>query len=145
MIGNAKTIIEWLYDEPKGKIYEIKEKKNKRSLDQNSYSWVLQGELSKKLTIPLQEVHFNMLKSYGAFEVVSVLENVNLNGYFKYYEVFGISKLNGKVFKHVRVYKPTSEMNTLEMTHFIDGVIQECQNLGIPTLTEEQVRKMRLK
>lgn len=35
MIGNAKVIIEYLFNQDREKIFEIKEKKNKRSLTQN--------------------------------------------------------------------------------------------------------------
>ena len=38
MIGNAKAIIQWLFDQQDAeKLYEIKEKKSKRSLTANAY------------------------------------------------------------------------------------------------------------
>lgn len=45
---------------------------------------------------------------------------------------------------HYKIFKGSSEFNTLEMKIFIDGIIQECENVGIPTLTDEEIRKMRL-
>lgn len=37
MIGTKKEIIDYLLDKPNNKKYEIKEKRNKRSLNANSY------------------------------------------------------------------------------------------------------------
>ena len=35
-------------------------------------------------------------------------------------------------------------MDTKEMSIYLDGIIQEAENLGIPTLTEEQIKAMKL-
>ena len=44
MVGNAKAIIEYLFNQDKDKLYEIKEHKAKRTLTQNEYYWVLVNE-----------------------------------------------------------------------------------------------------
>ena len=51
MTGKALTIINWLYDQDKEKIFEIKEHKKKRKLNQNDKYWKLINELSKKTKI----------------------------------------------------------------------------------------------
>lgn len=142
MIGSPIQLIEFLYNQEKDKIFEVKEKKRMRSMNQNSYSWVLQNQLASKLRLPLEELHMRLIKSYGEYEVVSILDKVDPESYFEYYEEFAKSELDGKTFKHIRVYKPTHKMNSNEMARFIDGLVEECKLQGIPTLTRKQIEEL---
>ena len=144
MTGNVQEIINWLFNQEKDKIFEIKEYKEKRSLTQNAYSWKLQNLIANKMRISNEEVHFNMLKSYGKFEVISLLDDIDCENYFTYYEEIGKSELNGKTFKHIKVYKPTHKMDTKEMSIFIDGVIQEAKQLGIEVIGKNEIERMNL-
>ena len=146
MIGNALKIINFLYQYIKDdeKLFEIKEFKYKRSKSQNSYAWELIGKLADKMTKTKDEMYLEMLKDYGQSEIVSIKSNVNPTGYFKYYEEIGKGYINGKEFIHYKIFKGSSNYDTKEMSIFIDGIIQECSNLGIPTLTDEQIKEMRL-
>ena len=49
MIGTPEEISRYLWQLDKEKIYEIKEYKQKRSLNQNSYAWKLITELGNVL------------------------------------------------------------------------------------------------
>ena len=100
--------------------------------------------MANKLNRTKEEIYIQMIKDYGQSEIVSMLSSIEPNGYFKYYEAIGTGIVNDKEFTHYRIYKGSSEYNTLEMAHLLDGVIQECEQLGIPTLTMEQIQKMRL-
>lgn len=144
MIGKAEDISKWLWSQDREKIFEIKEFKHKRTLSQNSYAWELIGKLSDKMTIPKEEMYLKMLKDYGQTIIIPIPEGDSPNGWFKYYEFYTKSVINGKNADYYKVYKGSSEFTTLEMKYFLDGIIHECQNLGIPTLTEEQYQKMRL-
>lgn len=144
MTGDSKSIIQWLWDQDKEKIFEIKELKKHRTLSQNSYVWKLINEIANKVNKSKDEVYLEMLKSYGQSEVVSMKSNINPNGYFKYFEEIGTGYVNGNEFTHYRIFKGSSEYDTLEMKYLIDGVIQEAENLDIPTLTKEQIEQMRL-
>ena len=117
--------------------------KEKRSLNANSYCWVLIGQIADILRASKEEVYFNMLKNYGQSTVVSVLSEINVAGFFKYYEEFGRGEVNGKDFTHYKVYKGSSEFDTKEMAILIDGVISEAQELGVDTRTPEEVDKMK--
>lgn len=147
MIGNALKIINYLYQFLKNdkKLFEIKEYKEKRSKSQNSYAWELIGKLADDMRMSKNEMYLKMLKDYGQSEILSIREDVNPDGYIsKYYEIVGDGYVKGKRFIHYKTYKGSSKFDTREMSIFIDGIIQECTNLGIPTLTDEQVKKMRL-
>ncbi|MEE3344668.1 MAG: recombination protein NinB [Bacilli bacterium] len=143
MIGKPLDLINWLYSQEKDKTFEVKEKKNKRSLNANAYLWVLCTEIANQVRLSKEEVYLNMLKHYGQSEIVSIVSSLNLEGYFKYYEVVGISTLGDKEFKHIRVFKGSSQYDTKEMSILIDGVVQECTNLGIPTITGEELNKLK--
>lgn len=144
MIGKAEEIARWLWSQDRDKLFEIKEKKNRRSLSQNSYAWELIGKIADSINKSKEDVYMDMLKHYGQSEVVSILSNINPIGYFKYYEAIGTGIVNEKEFTHYRIFKGSSEYDTKEMTIFIDGIIQEAENLGIPTLTDEEIKNMRL-
>ena len=73
MTGNPLQIIQWLYNQDKDKNFTIKEYKEKRSLDQNSYAWKLITEIGNVLRKSKEEVYLQMLKDYGQSEVVSIL------------------------------------------------------------------------
>lgn len=143
MIGNAKAIIQWLFDQQEGKLFEIKEKKSKRSLTANAYYWSLLNQLASVMRLSSDKLHFMMLKQYGVCEVVSVRSDIKVDGYFRYYEAIGQSDLNGKEFTHYKIYKGSSEMDSKEFSILLDGLISECEDQGIPVLTPDEVAKLK--
>lgn len=143
MIGNAQAIIAWLFEQDKEKIFEIKEKKKKRSLTANSYYWSLLNQLASVMRMDNQECHFLMLKRYGQYEVVSIRSDVSLHDYFKYYEEIGKGKVNGKEFTHYKIYKGSSKMDSKEFAILLDGVRSECEEVGIPTLTPSEIAQLK--
>ena len=86
MIGNPQEIIQWLFDQDKNKKFEIKEYHKKRSLNANAYAWALIGKIADVLRNSKDEIYLEMLKKYGQSEIVSVLSDINVTGYFKYFE-----------------------------------------------------------
>ena len=143
MIGNPQTIIKWLCEQPTEKIFEIKEKKNRRTLTANAYYWALVNQLSGVLRISSDECHELMLKRYGQCEFVSVLSDIDISGYFKYYEVAGHGTVQGKDFTHYKIYKGSSQMDSKEFSILLDGVISECDSVGIPTLTPDEISRLK--
>lgn len=144
MIGSPIEIIQWLYDQDKNKKFEIKEKREKRSLSQNSYAWELITKIGNILRKSKEEVYLQMLKDYGQSEIVSILSSIEPKGYFKYYEKIGTGIVNNKEFTHYKIFKGSSEFDSKEMTILIDGIIQECKQLGIETLTPDEIEKLKI-
>ena len=122
---------------------KIDKYREKRSLNANAYAWLLIGKIGNSTRASKEEVYFKMLKDYGQSDLVSVLAHIPVEHYFKYYEEAGESTLNGKLFKHYRVYKGSSEFDTREMSIFIDGIVSEAKNLGIETMTPNEIAKMK--
>ena len=85
------------------------------------------------------DVHFQMLRDYGTFEMFTALNEVDVSKYFKYYEV----EKKSEKWTAYRVYMGSSEMNTSEMARLIDGVVQEAQALGIETMTPSELALLK--
>lgn len=142
MIGKVKDIIEWLLDQDKDKIYEIKEHKNKRSLNSNSYLWVLCTEIASILNLSKEEVYVKMLEDYGVSLLVPLTPDSKPSGFFKYYKYFDTGELNNKKCVWYKVFKGSSEYDSKEMSVLLNGVVQEAKNLGIMTLDEIELQEM---
>lgn len=117
--------------------------RERRSLNANNYAWKLLTEIANKLRSNKEDVYLDMLKRYGQSEIVSVLSHIPIEKYVKYCEEAGESTLNGKLFKHFKVYKGSSEFDTREMSIFLDGIVSEAKELGIQTETPEQIARLK--
>lgn len=128
----------------KDTIYDVKINKHreKRSLNANAYLWKLVTEIGNILNKSKEEVYLQMLIDYGQSEMISILSEINVKGYFKYYKLAGTSILNGKEFNHYKIYKGSSEYNTKEMSILLEGAVQEAKNLGIKTKEDYEIEKL---
>jgi hypothetical protein len=142
MIGTQKEVINWALEQDKDKKLEIKIYRPKRGLKANAYYWELENELANVLRVDNEFLHFLLLQKYGQVEMVSVRADIDVSGYFKYYCEAGESSLNGIKFKHYKVFKGSSEMDSREMSILIDGLVQECKEQGIETRPDEEVKSM---
>ena len=143
MIGNAETIITWLFSQDRDKVFEIKEHKEKRSLTAKAYAWTLIGKIADALRTSKEETYLTMLKRYGQSEIVSVLSSIDVTGYFKYFEAVGKATLQGKEFTHYKIFKGSSEYDSREMAILIDGIISEAKELEIETLPPREIERLK--
>lgn len=142
MIGTKKQVINWVLEQPDDKKLEIKPYHPKRGLKANAYYWELINQLADILRMSKEELHLFLLKQYGQSQIVSVLADIDVTPYFKYYSEAGESVLNGKTFKHYKVYKGSSEMDSREMSVLINGLVDECKNQGIETKPREEIESL---
>lgn len=142
MTGTPLQIIQWLYEQDKDKQFIIKEYKEKRSLNANNYYWKLVNEIANKLQTSKEEVHERMIKRYSQSEYISVLEEVHISGYVRYFEEKNTFIHNGRRFKSYLVFKGSSEMDTKEMSILIDGIVSEAKEMGIKTLTPDEIARL---
>lgn len=142
MIGLSLELIAWLSQQKTDVKFEVTEYHPKRSLSANAYAWALINKIADALRKSKEEIYLQMLKDYGQSEFVSVLSNIDVKGYFKYYEEYGKGHVEGREFTHYRVYKGSSEFDSKEMAVLIDGIIQEARQLGIETITPAEKERM---
>lgn len=139
--GDARS----LYDAFKDKLLSVNLKifRKHRSNNANAFCWALCNEIANVLRTDKDTVYLTMLKRYGQSAVISVRSDIPFGGYLKYYETEGESVLNGKPFTHYKVFKGSSEYDTREMSVFLDGIVSEAKDLGIPVLTERELSLLK--
>ena len=144
MIGTQRQVINWLLKQDDTKKYEVKEYKEKRSLDANAYAWVLLGKLQDRLHIPKEDIYRDLIRNIGSYEVVPI-KNEALSKFKQAWSKNGLgwitdttkSKLEG--YTNVIAYYGSSIYNTKEMSRFIELIIQECEQLHIETRSKEEI------
>ena len=140
MIGNPLKLIQWLYQQDKEQIFQVKKYSKQRNKDQNAKYWKLLGELSLKLKIGIEELHFQMLKFYSQRYEILVPEEVGIRG-IEYYEKKSTITKNGKKFSVYHVYTPSHELNESEFAVLLQGLCNECKDHGIETRSPEEIQR----
>ena len=126
------------------KLYDVKISvySDKRTKTMNSYYWVLVTQLADVLRTSKDELHEQLIKRYSQRDYISLLSNINPSDYFPYYEYQNTFKHNYNTFKSYLVFKRSSDMNKREFSILLDGLISECKECGISTMTPEQVEEL---
>ena len=143
MIGTPETLVKFLFNQKRDKLFEIKEHKERRTLTQNAYMWSLINEIANKIRLSKEDIYIKMLKDYSQSMIVTIRADINVSKFFKYYDEERIAKINGVDFRIYRVYEGSSQMNKEEFSILLDGIRQEAEQLGISTLTPEEISKLR--
>jgi hypothetical protein len=146
-MGTAMSIVR----KHKDKLYdiEVKEHRNKRSLDANAYAWVLINKLADVMRIPPEEVYRQAIQDIsGNSEILPVKEEAvdqfkqawSHNGIGWLCRDMGKSKLPG--YRNLMVYYGSSVYNSKQMSDLIDHLVQDCKALDIETLPPEKLSLM---
>lgn len=125
----------------------------KRSLNANAYFHVLCREISKVTKSSEAEVKELMVVRYGTYArdqdgVICgavVPSNTDIRKFYPYCAKYGETDINGKRLTQWLFLKQTHELDTHEMATLIDGVVSECKELGIETLTPKELEEMKKK
>ena len=142
------SFLEWM----KQKVYTciIKEFRKKRSQDANAYMWVMVGKIAAAVLATPEEVYRDLLKDIGDnYEVFSVRN--------EFVERFpdiwaadhigwiaeNIGPSNEEGYTNFRCFYGSSVYDTKQMSRLIDRVIQECKELGIETLSEMELSRLK--
>lgn len=147
MVGTIEQVIQYLFKQDKSKKYEVKEVKQKRSLDSNAYAWVLLGKLQDKLHIAKEDIYKSLIKEIGSYEVIPV-KNEAVERFRQAWSKNGLgwitettkSKLEG--FTNVIAYYGSSSYNTSEMSRLIELIVQECKQQDIETMTPSELKSL---
>lgn len=137
--GKIGGILNDLFNLDKDIVYDVKVSKHreKRSLNANSYAWKLITQIADEMRLSKEQVYLEMLETYGQSQMLPFKPGDTPKGWFKYYKFITRSKLNGKDAEWYKVIKGSSDYDSKEMSIFIDGIVQEAEQLGIPTIYEE--------
>ena len=125
--------------------FTITKKADPRGLRANSYAWALIEQLAARLKTDKESVYEEMIRRYGVGEsyideagneckvLFSLRDGVPPRLVARHYAEIGTGYIEGKKFIHYRALKGTSEYTSAEMAVFLDGIISECEELGIRT------------
>lgn len=133
------------------KIYDadLKIHREKRSLDANSYFWVLCGKLSAKINVSMEAIYRQYIKDIGDnFEIIPIrddaketwIKNWKSRGLGWICEDVGSSDVPG--YSNLICYYGSSTYDSAQMSRLIDFAIQDCKDQGIDTETPDEIAKM---
>jgi hypothetical protein len=119
--------------------------REKRSLDANAYLWVLLQKLAEMLRTDKWSVYLQMLKRYGQFTYIVVKPGAveAVKKQWRECEEIGEIEVNGTKAVQMLCYYGSSNYDAKEMSVLIDGVVSECQELGIETLPPAELQRIK--
>ena len=120
----------------------IQKRKEKRSLNANSYMWVICDELGKVLGASKEEVYRNAIRQVGAYDVMAV-KPFAYESWVKIWESRGIGWIveiesKSKNFYTIRTYIGSSAYSKKQMSRLIDWLVQEAEEQGIEVLPQDK-------
>lgn len=156
MTGNKLQVIEMVVNEPIDKLWDLKEHRAKRSLNQNSYYWALLAKVAEKSSISRNRCHNEMLASYGQDEYVddrivyvTIPDNEKAEREAMEAETYHLRPTSsvmdgndGMIYRVWVMLRGSHTYNTAEMRRLLEGIIDEAKQLGIETLPEEELEML---
>ena len=147
VIAELASYIDSLHED-KEYTLTVKERKEKRSLNANSYAWTLLDKLAEKLHIGKTEIYRTYIKDVGGNSEIICIQDKALEHFRKIWEQGHIgrftetmpSKIDGCT--NVIVYYGSSDFDTASMSRFIELIVQDCKENDIETLTPEELERM---
>lgn len=131
----------------------LEKTKKPRSMDANSYMWVLCDKIAKAINTTKEEVYRRAIREAGVFNDVAVQEGEPYETLMRAWKKNGIgwfgeafsSKLtdkDGNPMKRVRLYMGSHEYKQKELSRVIDWVVDECKRLNLQTLPPNKIKEL---
>lgn len=123
--------------------------REKRSLNANSYFHVLSGKIAEKLGTSLNHEKNRLIREYGQYEVIDgMIPTVTVKAVYedKMLDMDGVHlKVVERPCETVKMafLRGSHTYNTAEMSRLIDATVEEAKELGIETLTPDQLARMK--
>jgi hypothetical protein len=148
---NERTDFEQIVDDLKDKdklSIEIKQYKERRSLDANAYFFVLADKLAERLRTTKEEIYRNAIKDIGGVSetvcvktcaVERLCEGWTKNGLGWQTDTFP-SKIEGCT--NVILYYGSSTYDTDQMSRLIEHIVQDCHAVGIETRSPDEIANL---
>ena len=121
--------------------------RKKRSLDANAYFHVLVNKIATAVKSSDDEVKKNLVCSYGTLAKdddgnligATIPAGMSLDAFYPYTRNYKTVYVGGKECNCFLFYKRTRDMDSKEFSRLLEGTISEAKNLGIETLSKEEV------
>lgn len=128
---------------------EVKEYKQKRSLNANNYFHKLVSMIADVTKTSHTEVHNHLISEYGCMD--EDIKNIIMDDEIPYQQLDTIhlrptsaTKVmdNGRLYRVFIVMRGSHTYDSKEMGRLIEGTVSEAKELGIETTTPEEIKKM---
>ena len=128
----------------------IEKKRKKRSLDSNAYLWVLCDKIAKELNSTSEEIYQDIIQRYGVSEIIPIKAEA-CKAFMQKWCSQGLGNIaddlgacrNTPGYRNIKIYFGSSTYNSKEMSVLIDGIVYEAKELGIETMTPEEIEKLK--
>lgn len=129
---------------------EIKKWRKKRSLDANSYCWVLcdriAKELSKESIVTKEKIYKDAISQVGTFEPM-IIEEKAYDNFKRIWEKQGLGFIVQEVTRKdkcikVHCYYGSSTYDTKEMSLLIEIIVDLAKSLDIETKPKEEIESL---
>ena len=147
-----KILSEFIYEDKKiltiklNKGEEIEVKRRKRSKNSNSYFWALLQQLCEELNLDVIQEYKDRVKALGIFRQWEI-DSKNVPTFIKTWENQGIAwfceiveEIGNKTI--INAYYGSSSYNSKQMSVLIDNLVQDCNSVGIQTMSDEEIKKL---
>ena len=131
----------------------ISKRFGKRSLNANSYHWVLCEKMAKKLRTSKYEVHNQLMCDYGTDWLDENGDHVYVlmkdNGSYLRQETMhyrptdATEDRKGTQYRWFVLLLPSHLMNTQQMSCLIDGTVADAKEMGIEVRTPDEIERMK--
>lgn len=124
--------------------------KKKRSLDANAYFHALVNKIARKVGSSDDEVKKNLVCNYGEYARdddgnligATIPRGMSLDSFYPYTRSYKTVYVGNKLCDCYLFYKRTRDMDSKEFSKLLEGTISEAKNLGIETLSKEEVASL---
>lgn len=129
---------------------EIKRYREPRSKNANAYFHVLVNKIAEAQRLGNGEVKRQLVLEYGTLatdETGSVLgamlpASASMDDFYPYAKWYKSKVLDGKEYDCYLFYKQTHTLDSKEMARLIDGTITVAKELGLETMTPDQLARL---
>ena len=148
MTGNALKLVTFLMNQDRSKLFDLKEHKERRSLNANAYFHVLCDRLRQYYGVTMSRQKNELISAYGQFEYINE-QIVYIKTQIPPERMAEQEHLHCQYVKTVegchfyRVCRGSHTYNTAEMARLIDGTVEECKAAGIETLPPRELERIK--
>lgn len=151
----CQSVIDGLLQLDKAEIQKydlrIEKRRKKRSLDSNAYLWVLCDKIAKELNSTSEEIYQDIIQRYGVSEIIPIKAEA-CKAFMQKWCSQGLGNIaddlgacrNTPGYRNIKIYFGSSTYDSKEMSVLIDGIVYEAKELGIETMTPEEIEKLKV-
>ena len=128
---------------------ELKEHREKRSLDANAYLWVMLDKLAEAVGSTKDELYLRYVKDHGVFKDFVLTED-EAKTFCVAWSKLGLGWKTEQVDYAedgervvIRAYYGTSSYNVRQMSRVLDSVIEDARSVGIEVMSERELSLLK--